>query len=81
MEPAKLFIHAAAAVSDRGDKDLTAQQLAAAEAALAVAAVGVDGDAGALQRDGHRLGGIGLDHILVDTADNRDVEGLLLCPL
>ena len=58
MEPAHLLVHAAAAVADRGDEDLAREQMAAAEAALAVAAVGVDRDARALERDGDRLGGL-----------------------
>ena len=75
MEPAHLLVHAAASVADGGDEDLALQQVAAAEAAFAVAAVGVDGDAGALQGDGDRLGGRGVDDILVDAAQNRDLEG------
>ena len=80
MEPAHLLIHAAASVADGGDKDLTLQQVAAAEAAFAVAAVGVDGDSGTLQRDGDRLGGRGVDDILVDAAQNRDLEGPVSVP-
>ena len=76
MEPAHLLVHAAASVSDRGDKDFTFQQVAAAEAALAVAAVGINGNPGTLQRNGNRLGSRGVDDILMDTAQDRDLKGL-----
>ena len=76
VEPAHLLVHAAAAIAHGRDEDLTGEQMAAAEAALAVAAVGVDLDAGALQSHSHGLGGVGLDHILLDAADHGDLEGL-----
>ena len=79
MEPAHLLVHAAASVSDRGDKDFTFQQVAAAEAALAVAAVGINGNPGTLQRNGNRLGSPGVDHILMDAAQDGDLKSLGLC--
>ena len=78
MEPAHLLVHHAAAVADRGDEDLAREQVAAAEAALAVAAVGVDRDTRPLERHGHGLGRLRVDHILMDAAQDRDLEGLRL---
>ncbi len=52
MEPAEFLVHGAAAVADGGHEDVAAEQLAAAETALAVAAVGIDRDGAALERDG-----------------------------
>ena len=40
VEPAELLVHLAAAVADGADEDIAGKELAAAEAALAVAAVG-----------------------------------------
>ena len=68
MEPAHLLVHATSAVADGRDENLTLQQMASAEAALAVAAVGVDGDARALETDGNGLRGPGVDDVLVDAA-------------
>ena len=81
MEPAHLLVHTAASVSDGGDKDFTFQQVAAAEAALAVAAVGINGNPGALQRNGNRLGSRGVDHILMDAAQDGDLKSFGLCAL
>ena len=78
MEPAHLLVHATSAVADGRDENLTLQQMTSAEAALAVAAVGVDGDARALEADGYGLRGLGVDDVLVDAAQHRDLEGLLL---
>ncbi len=57
VEPAHLLVHTAPAVSDGRDKDIAGEQMAAAEPALAVAAVGVHRDGGALQRHGHGFTG------------------------
>ena len=52
MEPAELLVHLAAAVADGADEDVAREEPAAAEAALAVAAVRVHRDRRALALDG-----------------------------
>ena len=81
MEPAHFLVHLASAVAYRGDKNVTFQQMAAAESAFAVAAVRVDGNTRALEGYRHRLGRSSVDHIFMDAADNGDLECLGLCSL
>ena len=68
MEPAHFLIHFAPPVADGRNEYISRQQLAAAEAALAVAAVGIDRDGTALERDGDGFARLCVNHVLVNTA-------------
>ena len=78
MEPAHFLIHFAPPVADGRNEYISRQQLAAAEAALAVAAVGVDRDGAALERDGDGFARPGIDHIFVNAAHDGDAKRLFL---
>ena len=78
MEPAEFLVHGAAAVADGGHEDVAAEQLAAAETARAVAAVGIDRDGAALERDGDGFARPGIDHIFVNAAHDGDAKRLFL---
>ena len=78
MEPAEFLVHGAAAVADGGHEDVAAEQLAAAETALAVAAVGIDRDGAALERDGDGFARPGIDHIFVNAAHDGDAKRFFL---
>ena len=76
MKPAQFLIHGAAAVTDGGYEDVAAEQLAAAETAFAIAAVGVDGNGAALERNGDGFARLCVDDILVNAAHDGDVKCL-----
>lgn len=78
MEPAQLLVHFTPPVTYRGDEDVPGEQLAAAEAALAVAAVSVDRYRAALKSDSDRLGCPRFDDIFLDPAQDGNSKGLSL---
>ena len=76
MIPAHLTVHAAAVFLIRQSVDSAGEHMGSAEAAFTVAAVGVEHDARPLDGNRDRLIGFRRDHILLNAAHHRQIEGL-----